>query len=72
MTVRVVTEFARRPVANTGTTQRPAHLTAREIEVVRLVAGGLANEEIGRAPYIGRLSHPGRSDDSPNRERHSP
>ncbi|MGH8505877.1 MAG: response regulator transcription factor, partial [Stenotrophobium sp.] len=30
----------------------PAHLTAREIAILRLVAGGYSNKEIGRALHI--------------------
>jgi DNA-binding NarL/FixJ family response regulator len=54
VTARVVTEFARRPL--TGTGRRLDFLTAREVEVVRLVASGLSNEEVARALHISPLT----------------
>ncbi|MEU7866255.1 response regulator transcription factor [Dactylosporangium sp. NPDC049140] len=54
VTARVVTEFARRPLGGGG--RRLDFLTAREAEVVRLVASGLSNEEIARALYISPLT----------------
>jgi DNA-binding CsgD family transcriptional regulator len=50
----VVTEFARRPLGGDG--RRLDFLTAREAEVVRLVASGLSNEEMARALYISPLT----------------
>jgi DNA-binding CsgD family transcriptional regulator len=37
-----------------GTRRNPAGLTARELEVARLVAGGLRNDEIARRLYLSR------------------
>ncbi|GAA3450858.1 response regulator transcription factor [Dactylosporangium matsuzakiense] len=54
VTARVVTEFARRPLAGAG--RQLDVLTARESEVVRLVASGLSNEEIARELYISPLT----------------
>ncbi|MFI5911450.1 response regulator [Dactylosporangium sp. NPDC051541] len=54
VTARVVTEFARRPLAGAG--RRLDFLTAREVEVVRLVASGLSNDEIARELYISPLT----------------
>src|ERR1700710_526948 len=51
VTKRVIAHFARipRPVAPSGFDE----LTAREEEIVRLIAGGLSNAEIGRELFIG-------------------
>jgi DNA-binding NarL/FixJ family response regulator len=57
VTRRVVTQFAHRPAAapaDGGT--RLAALTAREREVVRLVASGLSNEDIARELVISPLT----------------
>ena len=35
---------------------RRPELTAREAEVLQLVARGLSNQEIGRAPFIGEAT----------------
>jgi DNA-binding NarL/FixJ family response regulator len=57
VTRRVVGQFAHRPVAAAGTGgDRLAVLTAREREVVRLVATGLSNEDIARALVISPLT----------------
>ncbi|GAA4250698.1 response regulator transcription factor [Dactylosporangium darangshiense] len=56
VTARVVNELARRPVTGGAATQQLAGLTPREVEVVRLIAGGLSNEEIARALYISPLT----------------
>ena len=61
VTARVVAELARRPGSAAGQTpqrlgEQLESLTPREIEVVRLVAGGLSNEEIARALYISPLT----------------
>jgi DNA-binding NarL/FixJ family response regulator len=52
ITRRLIEEFARRPPSNA----RPAELEAlspRELEVLRLVAGGLSNAEIATELYVG-------------------
>ena len=57
VTRRVVTQFAHRPApAPAGGGDRLAVLTAREREVVRLVAAGLSNEDIARELVISPLT----------------
>jgi DNA-binding NarL/FixJ family response regulator len=57
VTRRVVTRFAHRPpAAPTAGGDRTAVLTAREREVVRLVATGLSNEDIARELVISPLT----------------
>ena len=57
VTRRVVQRFAHRPAPATGPGgQRLAVLTEREREVVRLVAGGLSNDDIARALVISPLT----------------
>jgi DNA-binding NarL/FixJ family response regulator len=57
VTRRVVGQFAHRPVAAAGTGgDRLAVLTAREREVVRLVATGLSNEDIAGELVISPLT----------------
>jgi DNA-binding NarL/FixJ family response regulator len=57
VTRRVVTQFAHRPAAAPAAGgARLAALTAREREVVRLVASGLSNEDIARELVISPLT----------------
>jgi DNA-binding NarL/FixJ family response regulator len=56
VTRRVVRQFAHRPAPAPGGGARLAALTAREREVVQLVATGLSNEDIARALVISPLT----------------
>ncbi|GAA3766535.1 response regulator transcription factor [Plantactinospora mayteni] len=56
VTRRVIEEFGRRPGPAQGSAERLAGLTAREREVLALVAGGLSNAEIGRALRMSPLT----------------
>ena len=48
VTRRVIDAFARVPLANEGLADRLRELSARELEVLRLLARGLSNAEIAR------------------------
>jgi DNA-binding NarL/FixJ family response regulator len=52
VTRRLVERFVRRPPAETARRERFAELTAREIDVVGLVARGLANAEIAAELFL--------------------
>jgi len=56
VTRRVVAEFAHRPVPAGDPDARLSVLTARELEVVRLVAAGLTNDEIAARLVISPLT----------------
>jgi DNA-binding NarL/FixJ family response regulator len=55
VTRRVIQEFARRP-APRPVVPGPPELTARELDVLRLVARGLTNDEIGAELYLSRTT----------------
>ncbi|WP_459545837.1 response regulator [Nocardia sp. X0981] len=52
VTRRLLAEFTRRSPIPVPVTERPAALTARETEVLTLIARGMANHEIARALFI--------------------
>ncbi|MEV0128070.1 response regulator transcription factor [Dactylosporangium sp. NPDC050688] len=57
VTARVIGQFAHRPAGPAGDGGgRLAVLTPREVEVVRLVAAGLSNEEVARELFISPLT----------------
>ena len=52
VTRRVMAEFARRGPTRSAATETLDLLTAREVEIVRLLAQGMSNAEIGEALFI--------------------
>ena len=56
ITRRVVEEFARRPPARDGLPPELGELTAREVEVLRLVAKGCSNAEIAQQLFLGETT----------------
>ena len=52
VTRRVMAEFARRGPARSAATETLDLLTTREVEIVRLLAQGMSNAEIGEALFI--------------------
>jgi DNA-binding NarL/FixJ family response regulator len=52
VTRRVIGEFARRDPREAPRPEALAELTEREVEVLRLIAGGLSNAEIGERLVI--------------------
>jgi DNA-binding NarL/FixJ family response regulator len=55
ITRRLIEQFARRPLPN-ARPEALAELTARELEVLRLVARGLSNAEIAKELIVGEAT----------------
>jgi DNA-binding NarL/FixJ family response regulator len=56
VTLRVIAASARSPAADPGAAARLSTLTARETDVLRLVAEGLTNAEIAASLYLGEAT----------------
>jgi DNA-binding NarL/FixJ family response regulator len=56
ITRRLIAEFVRRPPPRSGPPPELSHLTARELEVMTLVARGLSNSDIGRTLFLGETT----------------
>jgi DNA-binding NarL/FixJ family response regulator len=52
ITRRLIEEFTRRPRPGSQTPEQLAELTPRELDVLRLVARGMSNAEIGEALFL--------------------
>jgi DNA-binding NarL/FixJ family response regulator len=52
VTRRLIEQFTRRPPPNSGTPPQFQELTARELDVLRLVARGMSNGEIGDELFL--------------------
>jgi DNA-binding NarL/FixJ family response regulator len=56
ITRRVIEEFSRRPPPSDGLPAQMSELTARELEVLRLVARGKSNAEIAKELFLGETT----------------
>jgi DNA-binding NarL/FixJ family response regulator len=56
ITRRVIEEYARRPPPREGLPPELAELTARELDVLRLVARGRSNAEVAKELYLGETT----------------
>ena len=56
ITRRVIEAFVRRPPPAEGVPERVSSLTAREVEVLRLIASGRSNAEIATELYLGETT----------------
>jgi DNA-binding NarL/FixJ family response regulator len=56
ITRRVIEEFSRRPPPSQGPPAQVSELTARELEVLRLVARGKSNAEIAKELFLGETT----------------
>jgi DNA-binding NarL/FixJ family response regulator len=56
ITRRVIEEFSRRPPPSQGPPAQVSELTARELEVLRLVAKGKSNAEIAQELFLGETT----------------
>ncbi|HEV8649089.1 MAG TPA: response regulator transcription factor [Actinomycetes bacterium] len=56
ITRRLIEEFVRRPVPRSGPPSRLAGLTARELDVLKLLARGLSNAEIAAELILGEAT----------------
>jgi DNA-binding NarL/FixJ family response regulator len=56
ITRRLIEEFVRRPPSRAGPPSRLARLTARELEVLKLLARGLSNAEIAAELILGEAT----------------
>ena len=56
ITRRVIEEYVRRPLARDGLPPEVEQLTAREVEVLRLVARGQSNAEIAKELFLGETT----------------
>jgi DNA-binding NarL/FixJ family response regulator len=56
ITRRLIEEFARRPSPRLGLSPELAGLTTREIDVLKLLAGGLSNAEIAAKLFLGEAT----------------
>jgi DNA-binding NarL/FixJ family response regulator len=54
ITRRLIEDFASRPTPRTGRPPELSNLSDRELEVMRLVARGLSNEEVGAKLYLAK------------------